>query len=179
METDDDGNPLLSQFSEDGFVDCVLRIVDLTETDSHYTFRMLASYNGQVVGCDVRVLRGIRAGFDADMHAANFYSEGVVFSRSGVESDRLIAAIAELYGEPQSSEWMTDRESFTAIALHQGTIDFAYEAIKLKIFGCDSRESKPEDYYESFFNLVLAEGFVYWNEKDQEYRKPLIRGLSA
>jgi len=34
------------------------------------------------------------------------------------------------------------------------------------------------EYFESFFNRDLASGFVFWNEKDPDYRTPLIRGLS-
>ena len=52
------------------------------------------------------------------------------------------------------------------------------EPIKIKIFGKDSENDLENDYYESFFNLDLANGFVFWNEKDEEYREPLIRGLS-
>lgn len=75
---------------------------------------------------------------------------------------------------------MIKTEKFTVIALHQGIIDMESEAIKIKIFGNDegSDDELEEDYYESFFNLDLANGFVYWNEKDKDYREPLLRGLS-
>lgn len=52
------------------------------------------------------------------------------------------------------------------------------EPVKIKIFGNDSDNSFENDYYESFFNLDLKNGLVFWNEKDQDYREALIRSLS-
>ena len=50
--------------------------------------------------------------------------------------------------------------------------------IKIKIFGRDADPVDEDAYYESFFNLDLKNRLVFWNEKDQDYRKPLIQGLS-
>jgi len=74
---------------------------------------------------------------------------------------------------------MVDAISFTGIALHQDGVDMETEPIKIKLFGRDSDEEiERDEYFESFFNLDLASGFVFWNEKDPDYRTPLIRGLS-
>ncbi len=180
MKTDNHGNPVLAQYSEEGFVDCVLRIVDLVETDTHYRFRMVGSYNGELVGVRVAVVKGIEAGFDEKMNLnqKHVYKKGVIFFRSGPESDRLISAISELYGNPKKNLRMVDEESFTAIALHQGKIAISEEPIKIKLFGRDSPPSSDDQYYESFFNLDLKNRLVFWNEKDQEYRTPLVHGLS-
>lgn len=53
------------------------------------------------------------------------------------------------------------------------------EPIKIKLFGRDQDPDLDENYYESFFHLDLENGFVFWNEKDPDYREPLIRGLSG
>lgn len=66
MKTDNQDNPILAQYSEQGFIDCVFRIVDPVETDNAYQFRMLASYDGQPVGIGVSVVKGIQSGLDAD-----------------------------------------------------------------------------------------------------------------
>lgn len=73
---------------------------------------------------------------------------------------------------------MVQSESYTAIALHRGPIDMTKQPVKLKLFGRDGPTDSEDDYYESFFNLLLEDGFVFWNEKDQEYRAPLLNGLS-
>jgi hypothetical protein len=180
MQTDRFGNPILDQYSEEGFVDCVFKISDLVETATHYRFRTVSTYKGEIVGMNVAVVKGIQAGFDAEMHLANehVYRKGVVFLRSGPESDRLISALSFLYTGTTQGLAMVDEESFTAIALHQGDIKMERQPIKIKIFGRDAKSDNVDDYYESFFNLDLKNGLVFWNEKDADYRKPLIRALS-
>ena len=180
MQTDRQGNPILSQDSEEGFVDCVFRITDLVETPSSYRFRMHASHDGEAVGMEVTVVKGIQAGLDADaaLIQEHVYHKGVVFTRTGPESDRLLRALSGLYRHGKHPVRMVAFASFTAIALHQGAINMRTEPIKLKLFGRDGPSDGEDDYYESFFNLDLKQGFVFWNEKDQEYRAPLLRGLS-
>lgn len=180
METDRKGNPILDQFSEDGFVDLTLRITDRKPTKLFERFHLSASFKEQVVGLDVSMVRGIRAGFDKNMKLVkkHVYRPGVTFLRSGPESDRLIAAIAKLYRKRRKPTGMTGQETFTAIALHQGRLNWERDAVKLKLFGRDGEPFDEGNYYESFFNVDFANGLVFWNEKDQEYRDPLLRGLS-
>ena len=85
IRTDGEGHPLLDQFSEAGFVDCVFRIDDLVETATHYTFHAVGAYNGQTVGMNVAIVKGIQAAFVPGMKLASdrVYRKGVVFSRSG------------------------------------------------------------------------------------------------
>lgn len=180
MKTDIYGNPILDQYSEEGFVDCVLRIVERSESASSYRLRLRATYSGEVVGMDVEVLKNIQSGFDSEMKLKkeNVYRQGVVFIRTGPESDRLINALAKLYGEQDTKRQMRLEETFTAIALHQGPLEMEQHPVKIKIFGRDGEPFDEQAYYESFFNLDLKESFVFWNEKDPDYRKPLIRGLT-
>ena len=158
MNADSHGNPLLDQYSDEGFIDCVLRIADRSETTDHYRLRLQASHAGQIVGMGVDIVKNIQGGFDAEMNLqkAHVYRQGVVFYRTGPESDRLV----------------------TALATHQGALDMQREAVKIKIFGRDAEPFDADDYYESFFNLDLKNGLVFWNEKDQDYRVPLIRALT-
>jgi hypothetical protein len=179
MKTDNLGNPHLSQYSEEGFIDCVLRIVERSETPTHYILTLRAVYEGQVVGFSARVVKGIQAGLDSDasLIQAHVYRNGVTFMRTGPESDRLIAVIARLYGEKSRPLRMSTQETYTAIALHQGTINMVNQPVKLKLFGRDAEPIDNATYYESFFNIDLRAGFVFWNEKDQDYRRALIRAL--
>ncbi len=176
-----DGLPILDQFSEEGFIDCVLKITDLEEDECLYRFNLRASYGGIDLGFRVEVVKGIQGGFDSDMSPIreHVYKKGIKFFRSGSESDHFLCTLAKLYGFSEGELKMIEEESFTGIALHQGHIDMASEPIKIKIFGKDQDEDLEENYNESFFNLDLKNGFVFWNEKDQEYREQLIRGLSV
>jgi len=53
------------------------------------------------------------------------------------------------------------------------------QLVKLKLFGRDGDAFDEDAYYESVFNVDLRRGYVYWNEKDQDYREPLLRALAA
>lgn len=181
LQVDENDLPLLEQFREEGFIDCVLAIQKLRRDATHYNFHMAASFNGEEVGVDVRVVQGVKAGFNGamELNRDHVYYNGVQFCRSGPESDKLLAAIACLYELKSTPDRMADAKSFTAITLHQGEIDMDSQAVKIKIFGNDGESDNEDDYFESFFNLDLPSGLVFWNEKDQEYREPLVRSLSA
>jgi hypothetical protein len=176
-----DNYPILDQFSEEGFVDLTFEILDLVEDETHYRFNLAASFEDQVVGMGVAVQKGIKSGFDADMNLIqdHVYRGGVRFFRAGERSDRLIAAIGKLYESNEIAVRMIAEERFTAIALHKGAIDLASEPVKLKIFGRDDDPVDEDAYNESFFNVDLPHRLIFWNEKDQDYRVPLLRGLSA
>lgn len=176
-----DNLPILDQFSEEGFVDCVFKIERLNSEGDYYAFHMSASFNGERVGVDVRLLKGIKAGFDSkvDLIKNRVYKNGVFFLRSGPESHRLIFAIAHLYGMEKPGLSFIPSESFTAIALHRGEIDLERECVKIKLFGRDTDPDLDANYYESFFNADLPNRLVYWNEKDPGYREPLVRALSG
>lgn len=73
---------------------------------------------------------------------------------------------------------MVEEETFTAIALHSENIKIEKDIVKLKLFGNDSEQDHQDDYYESFSNLDIGNGLVFWNEKGIEYRKALIKSLS-
>jgi hypothetical protein len=142
----------------------------------------MASHRGVLVGFRVVVRRGIRGGFDADMNIipAHVYQSAVEFMRTGTESDAMLAVLRELYEMPQSAARMADITSFTGIALHHDDVDMETQPIKIKLFGRDSDDEIERGlYFESFFNLDLPSGFVFWNEKDPDYRVPLIEGISG
>ena len=181
LTVDKNGLPILDQFSEEGFIDCVLRIENLRVDGNWLHFHMSASFEDRTVGVNVSVVRGIQSGFTENMelNPDHVYRKGVCFARSGPESDRLISVIAKLYGIDVAVERMVDSETYTAIALHQGDIDIEVQPIKLKLFGNDTEADDESVYYESFFNLDLQNGFVFWNEKDEEYRLPLVKSLAA
>lgn len=181
MRTDRAGLPAVNQFSEDGFVDLCFKIRDLADDGRHYHFHLAASYRNATLGLNVQLAMGIQGGFNAKMELRKreVHRNGVRFFRSGVESDRLVGVLAGLYGSKRKPRTMIGEESFTAIALHQGNLDWNREPVKLKIFGRDAEPLDEDAYYESFFNVDFAGGFVYWNEKDPDYREPLLRALSG
>jgi len=181
MILDDQGLPVLDQFSEDGFVDCIFKVDGLKADQDFYYFKLLASHNAEKVGFAIKLHRSVGPGFDGDMNLIkdNVYYQGVIFRSLGKISDDLINALAKLYELDLGALQMISEETFTAIALQQADTDFHQHAVRLKLFGRDSDPFVEDDYYESFFNVDLPSGFVSWNEKDPDYRAPLIIALGA
>ncbi len=181
LQLGSDGNPIIDQVGEENFVDLTFGITDLSEDDAHYRFRLAASYNDRELGLDVILVKDIKGGFDANVDPIkdHVYRLGVRFMRSGVESDRLVAAIGQLYGADPIPQEMVPEESFTVIALLQGDPDFDNDCVRLKLFGKDGEPFDEDAYYESFLNVDFANRLVYWNEKDPDYREPLLRALAA
>lgn len=175
------GYPVIDQLSEEGFVDLTLKITTLTDNGNYYQFHLSASHDNNELGLDVILIKGIKSGFDANMDLVkdHVYRLGVRFFRSGIESDRLISTIGQLYGADDTPQKMVSEEALTAIALHQGELDFENECVKLKLFGKDGEPFDENAYYESFFNIDLTNRLVYWNEKDSDYRQPLLAALAA
>lgn len=181
MIFDDEGLPVLDQFSEDGFVDCTFKVDGLKTDQDFYYFNLFASHNAERVGFAVKLHRGVGPGFDGDMNLIkeNVYYQGVSFRSLGKISDDMITALAKLYALDLGALQMVSEETFTAIALQQADTDLDQHAVRLKLFGRDSDPFVEDDYYESFFNVDLPNGFVFWNEKDSDYRAPLIRTLGT
>ena len=181
MELDGNGLPCLAQFSEEGFVDCVFKVENLVQAAGHYHFDLRGSFEGQSVGLAVTLRNEIGPGFDADMQViqAHVYPAGVVLSSLGAETERFISALASLYEMPMTASAPIASEALTAIALQQEDTDLAEGPMRLKLFGQDDDPVDAERYYESFFNVDLPGGFVYWNEKDMDYRAPMLKALAA
>ena len=181
MILDDRGLPLLTQFSEEGFVDMIFKVDGLKADERHFYFSLFASQEGTKVGFAVKLLSAVGPGFDSEMNLIkeHVYPRGVSFRSLGSVSDDLITALAGLYGQASGDLKMVPEESFTMIALQQGNTDLRSNAVKMKLFGRDRDPFVENDYYESFFNVDLTEGFVSWNEKDPDYRGPLIKALTA
>jgi len=181
MILDDQGLPMLNQFSEEGFVDCIFSIRDLKSDKNFHYFNLLAAYKGKTVGLAVNLVREIGPGLDSDMNLIpeHVYRQGVTFRSLGQASDDLITALGELYGQKGKPLRMVQEETFTMIALHKENTDLERHDVHMKIFGRDSESFGEDDYYESFFNVDLPNGFASWNEKDREYRAPLMKALAS
>lgn len=180
VQVDPEGRPLLTQLSEDGFVDCIFRVEDLSTSSAQHSFLMMASYGGRPVGLRVKVRRGMQASFDPQLGPLEMqvYRPAVRFERTGPESDQLLKALATEYGIECADPRIVEHFEFTGVVLHKEEADSDTSPMKIKLFGCDGEDDAEDDYCESFFNLDLGQGFVFWNEKDPDFREPLIRGLS-
>lgn len=173
--------PSINQPTEEDFVDLTFKLVAWKEMpDKTVEFEIKGTYKGEAVGLKAvlksNLVPGIKNGSEIAKGAA--VKEGLTFVSSGSESDRLISALAELYGAKKKIK-MVPEFKFTIFPLEEGPIDFAKRSIRLKLFGNDegTDQELEEKYFESFFNIDKPNGIVQWNEKDSEYRAPLINSL--
>ena len=181
MLLDENNLPILTQFSEEGFVDCIFKVDELRQDNEFYYFNLLASHNGKTVGVGVKLVKKVKPGFDKDMNLIkdHVYYRGVSFRSLGAISDELITSISNLYGFTNSELSMVEAETYTAIALQDKDTDLEIHSVRFKIFGRDQEPFIEENYYESFLNIDLKNEFVSWNEKDPDYREALVRALCA
>lgn len=98
ISIDHNGNPLLSQFSEGGFVDCVFKINSIEESQYGHLLNLKTSFNGNTVGLNV----GLSKQFEDETNPTgnvnkNCRCQKIAFYSSGVESDLLVTTLSRLF----------------------------------------------------------------------------------
>ena len=54
LKVGENGDPILDQYGDKGFIDCALRILDLVSSEREHSFHLAASFDSETVGFDVR-----------------------------------------------------------------------------------------------------------------------------
>lgn len=179
VKYDSEGFPELTQLSEEGFVDMVFRIRE-THLDENgwYTLTADAKHEGETVGLSVAIQPNMRPGIvDDKIDNTAFYSQGVLLLRDGVNSDRLLRAFESLYGQPARKSKFRERAELTSFSLMGDPQKLKTSYVKFKIFHDDQDEHG--EYFELYLHINLPGGFIAMNEKDQEYRPKILKGLVA
>ena len=169
--------PEITSESEEGFHDLVFAIEDHKKLpDGSQTILASGMYKGRKVSLEIDLGAGWRSSpLDADVPLTT-YQGSVSYRSVGAESDLLLHALDEIYETKQAPQAMKKATEFTAISLGGDPTDLAKEPVKIKLFF----ESNAEDQYaELFTNIDLKARKLYINEKDEEYRAPIVRALRA
>jgi hypothetical protein len=103
--------------------------------------------------------------------------KGVISYRSlGTASDSFLQLMDELYHTGLHPKAMRAETTFTGISLEGKPGEPDKAPLKIKVF----YESDDEQRYaELFTNIDLQHRMLQINEKDEAYRKPVVRALSA
>mgnify|MGYP003575406996 CR=1 FL=1 len=164
---------------EDGWNDIFLKIVKDQKTDSSHIYTVKGLYKEQTVGLQIEVNSSIGAGIvDGKPNVNSGIARQSVHIRSmGAESDAFVKALAELYGHPTLKTFRQQPLSVTAFSLNETPVNLDKDGYyKLKLF----LEEYDEDLYsEVFLNINTEKKEIEINEKDWEYRKPIIELLSS
>ncbi|NRD24152.1 hypothetical protein HNV10_12905 [Winogradskyella litoriviva] len=156
----------------DGFVDVPLTILETKELDEYFEYNTGAMVNKDTIGLIVRLKKNIPAGFVNGQPKNMFLSEGIQFVSKGKESDDLLSFLSYKYGLNNSNLKLKDSQTFTCANLNQEKTNYNIGESRFKIF-----LEGEEDYSELYVNFNFSKGVVYLNEKDEEYRAPLIKLL--
>lgn len=161
--------------ANDGWHDFVLKIVDTKESSEAVTYTAKAMQNGSQVGLAVSLPKG--------KLSKNGMGKGLILTRTGPESDRLIELMAYLY-KVEHPGHLRFRES---VSVEYGNLDvFAAHnngtpppsdltTGKHKLF---FNPDSDEEYAELYLNIDREQGTIEIAEKDEEYRPQVIAALS-
>lgn len=162
--------------TEEGFTDVALPVktVQTVGSDMHITLEGI--YKSENVGLEVVFPAGMKPGLARDgknIKITHTYQAKLL--PTGVQSDTFLKMLAELYGVPSSGKFAIKGVPFTLIPLELNEFDIKKQPVKTKIFF-----EQPIKYYsELFLNFDIANGYLQFSEKDQEYRKmipPMLQG---
>jgi hypothetical protein len=170
-----DKPPEVTSESEEGFHDLVFYIQEhKCLDDGTQIIRASGVHDGQPVGFEVLLGPNWESGsLSKDIPLVTY--RGVVTYRSvGVESDFFLQLLDALYGVRLKPKGMREETKFTGISLEGDPRDLSKGGVKIKLF----YESEAEDRYaELYTNIDLDSRRLYFNEKDPDYRAPVIRAL--
>ena len=161
----------------EGWSDIFLKITSDVKTSTTHVYEAKGLHKGKLVGLRCEVRSDIKAGLGKRKPTqAGFVSHGVVLGSLGEESDELIKALAELYGQPAPVAFAQGRITTTAFSLNEIPVDLDGKALyKLKLFFAENNE---ELYSELFLNIDTEKREIELAEKDESYREALIKVLS-
>lgn len=176
MEIGRTGLPVLDQFSEEGFVDCVFFVGHSGVRGERLLFELRAECDGDIVGLDVDMVAAPGPGFDAAMQVFqhHVYPEGFVLHSVGAPSDRFVAALARRFGLGTGAPRPMGSAAFTAMVIQQQVVAPELGAIRLRLSRGDGH-----DHYEGLFTLDIPHGRAFWTEKDTDHRRALLRALGG
>jgi len=163
------------------FVDLTFGVGQLErQNDGTIVVPLKAIFEQQEIGFSVKVPTQLSAGLlgkGSDLKV-KVVPQGIQLLRSGDASDRFVTTLERLYGIGNTPLKMARQIRTTAINLAGNDQDLDRDPIKLKLFFND-QNTNQEDYAECYLNLDLSHNYVELAEKDTDYRKPLVKTLSA
>ncbi len=156
----------------EGFVDIPLSIIETKEVDGYFEYNVGATVDKDTIGIRIKLKKNIAAGFVNGSPANVFLNDGIEFISKGNESDGLLQYMADKYEVQNNAISLKNSQIFTCANLNQEKTDYSNGESGFKIF-----LEEGKDYAELFVNFNFREGIISLNEKDNDYREPLIKLL--
>jgi hypothetical protein len=169
--------PEVTSEAEEGFHDLVFYIHGHRRLpDGSQSLLGSGVHKGRAVGLEVILGAAWRgASLDPGIPVVAYQGD-VTYRSTGADSDAFVQVLDELYGSKVGPKAMAREVRFSAISLEGDPRDLAKGPVKIKLF---FESDKEDDYAELFTNVELGARRLEVREKDQEYRRPLVRALEA
>jgi len=103
------------------------------------------------------------------------YRGEVTLRPSGAGSDRFLRVLGEFYGAAPVQRHMAAATRFAVMSLKGDPRHLEQGPIMLKLF---FENDDPKRYAEVYLNIDVAQGRLELNEKDPDYRRPILEALS-
>jgi hypothetical protein len=168
--------PEVFEKSEDGgFVDAEFRAQNIkTRPDGSLLVSAISHADSDEVGFEVLVPpRWVE--WKPKDYPEVMYRSVVVIKSSGKKTEAFVRALAKAYGL-QAPKFEFRAIALTAISLAGDPRKVDSMPVKLKLF-CESE--RAGEYAEIYLNFDLSHHIVQLHEKDPEYRRAVLRLLSA
>ncbi len=169
--------PEITSESEEGLVDLVFRVQEYKRlADGSQSIKAAGLHRGRKVGFKV-VLGPTWKMRQLHNNIPLTISRGSVsYHREGPESDAFVQILDELYLAQQSPKTMAAEAPFTGISLEGDPEELESGLVKIKLF----YEKDGEDgYAELYTNIDLATLKLEVREKDEGYRRQVVRALQG
>lgn len=155
-----------------------LRLLDRTDGDTAISYAAKGLHNGDTVGFTVTLAKDIPAGVSADGTASNttgFRTGTITFIKSGPESDRFVAALAELWQVEGASRMKEAPIQPLVFSSNRGPVDHDKSSTySFKLF-FDQDAPVPG---EVFFTFDTYKKTIEFQEKDSLYRQQIVRSFA-
>lgn len=162
---------------EDGFKDVNLTIVSEEKTNHRHIFVAKGLHNGKVVGLRFEIVSEMPAGLDENGLTGDGFLKNVLEIKSiGDESDAFLKGLSELYGFPANAKFKNTISVPTLFSLNKENVNL--DKPGFYHFKAFFEENNDDDYCEIFFNIDSFKRVIELHEKDEEYRKQIIKAFS-
>ena len=168
--------PEITSEAVEGFVDLVFAITNSqVNPDGSASFHAQGVHKGETVGLRVLLQPPWKEGALGEDIVT--FQGRVIYESTGMESDRLVQIMGELYRSSVRVRSMRKGPiPFTGITLEGQPRGLASAPVKIKLFV----ESDDEDGYgELYTNIDVPGRRLEIREKDPDYRDPVMRALGS
>lgn len=161
----------------DGFKDIDLSIVSDEKTKNKNIYIAKGLYQGKTVGLKFEINTRLPKGLTENGLDKNGFIKNTLQIKSiGNESDEFLKAISEAYGVSDFKNFKNSILVPTLFSLNNENVDLNKNGeYRFKLF---FEEDSEQNYCEIFLNINTEKKIIGLYEKDEEYRKSLIKVFS-